>query len=35
MGDWPTLRLVRRRSARQRSVRPRDAGLGDWSSDGA
>ncbi|WP_076071458.1 50S ribosomal protein L11 methyltransferase [Sphingomonas montana] len=35
-GDWPTLRLVRRTSARVRTLpERRDTGLGDWSTDGA
>ncbi|HEX8446427.1 MAG TPA: 50S ribosomal protein L11 methyltransferase [Sphingomonas sp.] len=35
-GDWPTLRLVKRLSARPRTLPARrDTGLGDWSSDGA
>ena len=35
-GDWPTLRLVKRLSARDRTMPARhDAGLGDWSTDGA
>lgn len=35
-GDWPTLRLVKRLSARPRTMPARaDAGLGDWSTDGA